>query len=85
MPKTDALTLEQAMVGVLAMLAAERDDQSNPARRPEDRRKTEIILADAGLTPAQIGQILGKKANTVAKTLQRARKRPANEEGENDE
>lgn len=73
--KLEPIPLEQAMAGVLAMLAAERDDNANPSRRSEDRRKTEVILADAGLAPAQIGQILGKKANSVAKTIERARKR----------
>lgn len=85
MPKIEAINLEQAMVGVLAMLAADRDDRANPGRRPEERRKTEIILAEAGLTAGQIGQVLGKKANTVSKTIERARKRPAAAEGGNNE
>lgn len=84
MAKLEPVPLEQAMAGVLAMLAAERDDNSNPNRRPEDLRKTEVILADAGLAPAQIGQILGKKANSVAKTIERARKRSAGTEGGTD-
>jgi len=84
MPKIESINLEQAMVGVLAMLAADRDDRVNLGRRSEERRKTEIILAEAGLTAGQIGQVLGKKANTVSKTIERARKHPVSEGG-NDE
>lgn len=82
MGKVESVSLEQAMTGVLAMLAAERDDQANPIRKPEERRKTEVILADAGLAPAQIAIILGKKANSVSKTIERARKRVAAVEGD---
>lgn len=84
MAKTEAMSLEQAMTGVLAMLAAARDDELNPARKLEDRRKTEVILAGAGLTPTQISQILDKKANTVAKAIARARKGSALNGGDDD-
>lgn len=65
--KTDQLTLEQSMAGILALLAAAREEG-------ESSRKTEVILADAGLTVSQIALILGKKSNTVSKTIARSKK-----------
>jgi DNA-directed RNA polymerase specialized sigma24 family protein len=62
--KTEQLTLEQSMAGILALLAAARDEDENS-------RKTEVILADAGLSAGQIALILGKKSNTVSKTIAR--------------
>lgn len=70
--KTDQLTLEQSMAGILALLAAAREDDENS-------RKTEVILADAGLNPGQIALILGKKSNTVSKTIARYKKRSGGE------
>jgi DNA-binding CsgD family transcriptional regulator len=70
--KADQLTLEQSMAGILALLAAAREDDKNS-------RKTEVILADAGLSPGQIAMILGKKSNTVSKTIERYKKGGGNE------
>lgn len=68
------LTNEQTMAGILAMLAAMRED--GLARGKDDEpRKTEVILSDAGITAVQIASLLGKKPATVSKTLERARKR----------
>lgn len=70
----EMLTNEQVMIGVLALLAAERDDRLALKERSNvELRKTEVILADAGLSPTQIGKILAKKPNSVAKTISRAR------------
>jgi DNA-binding CsgD family transcriptional regulator len=66
--KADQLTLEQSMAGILALLAAAREEDS------ENSRKTEVILADAGLSVGQIALILGKKSNTVSKTIARYKK-----------
>lgn len=84
MAKAEQLSLEQAMAGVLAMLAAARDDEAAPNRKPEERRKTEVILADAGIAVVQIAQILGKKPNTVSKIIARARKSAGSAEGNED-
>jgi DNA-directed RNA polymerase specialized sigma24 family protein len=68
------LTNEQVMAGILGLLAAEREDRLMQKDRPSaELRKTEVVLADIGLTPAQIGKVLGKKPNSVAKTISRAR------------
>ena len=79
----DGLTSEQAMVGILALLAADREDRTASRDRvsSEQARKTELVLADAGLTAAQIGRILGKKPNSVAKTISRARAKGIGSEG----
>ena len=72
----DGLTNEQVMAGVLGLLAAEREDRlAQKDRSGAELRKTEIVLADVGLTATQIGRVLGKKPNSVAKTISRARAR----------
>jgi IS30 family transposase len=61
------------MIGVLALLAAIREDVISQGKATE-LRKTEIILSNAGLPVAQIATLLGKKPNTISKTIQRAGK-----------
>ena len=78
---TEALTLEQAMGGILALLAAEREERINSDKTViKDLRKTEVVLAESGMTPAQIAGLLGKKSNSVAKTIQRARAKDSKED-----
>lgn len=67
------LTSEQTMAGILAMLAAMREDGLAQGKNIEPR-KTEVVLSEAGFTAAQIGSMLGKKTDTVHKTIQRSRK-----------
>jgi hypothetical protein len=74
-PGSAELPLDVAMVGILAMLVAEREDRMllhDPKAKAEPR-KTEVVLADAGLSAIQIGRLPGKKPNTVLKTISRAR------------
>jgi DNA-directed RNA polymerase specialized sigma24 family protein len=74
----DNLTNEQVMAGILGLLAAEREDRLAQKDNPKaEIRKTEVVLADAGLTSAQIGKILDKKPNSVTKTISRARAKSA--------
>jgi DNA-directed RNA polymerase specialized sigma24 family protein len=63
-------TLEAAMRGVLALMVDERE-----ARVGNDRsaRKTELLLADAGLSIGEIASLLDKKYDAVAKTISRGR------------
>lgn len=67
---TAKLDTATALTGLLALLAAARDDQ---ATEPEDRRRTEVVLADAGLTLVQISAITGRKYEAVKTTVRRAR------------
>ena len=66
-----ALSLEQSMGGVLALLVAEREERLNEGGHP---LKTEAILSGAGLVPAQIASLTGKNAEAVRKAIQRSRK-----------
>jgi len=70
----DEVNLDEAILGLLALAAADREDRL-AAREKSDHepRKTEVVLADAGLTAGQIGRVLNKKPNSVAKTISRAR------------
>ena len=73
---TETLSLEQAMSGILALLAAEREERVNPNKDPiKEPRKTEVILADSGMSPAQIAMVLGKKGKLGSQTIIRARKK----------
>jgi DNA-directed RNA polymerase specialized sigma24 family protein len=71
------LSPEQVMAGILAMLVAEREDRlaSLDGKGKFEPKKTELILSEAGLSAQQIAGFLGKKPNTVLKTLSRARAR----------
>lgn len=63
---------QSALAGILALLAAERDDRLNGVATDKQRR-TELVLADAGLTASEIAAVLNKKPGTVAKAVSRAR------------
>jgi DNA-directed RNA polymerase specialized sigma24 family protein len=72
-------TTEQAQVGldgvmraVLALLADEREAR---IANDKDARKTEVLFANAGLSITETATLLGKKYETVKKTLQAARKK----------
>ena len=64
------LDIAAALTALLALAAAARDDA---VTAPEDRRRTEVVLADAGLTLGQIAAVTGRKYETVKTTLRRAR------------
>lgn len=69
--RTDDRSLDDAMVlaGILALLIAEREDRLGD----EPMRRTEVVLADAGISMGQIARLTGKKYETVKTTLRRAR------------
>jgi DNA-directed RNA polymerase specialized sigma24 family protein len=71
------LRAEAALAGILALLAADRDDRLRDPNSSERARRTELVLADAGLTPQEISKVLNKKPNTVAKMISRARSKAA--------
>lgn len=61
-------SIERKLSALVALLAAFME---NPEL--ESRRKVEIILSDAEFGPAEIGRIVGKKTDTVIKTIKRAK------------
>jgi DNA-directed RNA polymerase specialized sigma24 family protein len=70
--KDEGLELDQekALAGVLGLLVAEREERLSDKRDP---RKTEVILADAGLATSDIAKLMGKNYGAVTKTIQRSR------------
>ena len=60
-----ALRLEAPLAGLLALAVA--------ARKGQDERKTELILADAGLTNIEIGALMGQEPNAIRVAVQRGR------------
>jgi hypothetical protein len=67
--QTQPIPMEAALSGTLAVMAAEREESEGAARR-----KTEVVLAEAGLNNQQVGQMLGKGADAVRKVIERDRK-----------
>lgn len=58
------------MAGILTLLVDEREER---IKETKNARKTEILLADAGLAAPEIASLMGKNAGAVRKTLQRGR------------
>jgi DNA-directed RNA polymerase specialized sigma24 family protein len=59
-----------ALAGILALLAEERE-----VRVADDKlaKKTEVVLADAGLSNEEIAAVTGKKPGAVRMAIRRAR------------
>jgi len=70
--KNEALELDQdkALAGVLGLLVAEREERLNDKKDP---RKTEVILADAGLAIGDIAKLMGKNYEAVKMAIRRGR------------
>jgi DNA-directed RNA polymerase specialized sigma24 family protein len=70
--KDEALELDQdkALAGVLGLLVAEREERLNDKKDP---RKTEVILADAGLAIGDIAKLMGKNYEAVKMAIRRGR------------
>lgn len=66
----EAIRLEAALSGILALLADQRERSGDDLDPP-----TEMVLAQAGLSNEEIGSVLGKRADSVRKAVERARKR----------
>jgi DNA-directed RNA polymerase specialized sigma24 family protein len=63
---------DKSMAGILALLAAQREDALSESEEP---RKTEVILSGAGLAATEIAELTGKNAGTVRKSLERSCRR----------
>lgn len=66
------ISLESAMIGVLALLIDEREERT---RDRKDVAKTEVLLANAGLSIDEIAAATGKKYDTVRMAISRGKKR----------
>lgn len=62
---------DEALAGILALLVADREERLVDSREPV---KTEVLLANAGVSVDGIVKVTGKTRDAVRKTLQRARK-----------
>lgn len=69
MSPSEGASAERLLLGILALLAADRDDRREDAAP----RKTEVVLADAGFSLTEIASLLGKNRETVKSTVRRAR------------
>lgn len=69
MPEPEMIRLETLMTAVVALLVDARTDTDR-----EERVKSEVLLAFAGLTAPEIAQLMGKQPSAVRMTLSRARK-----------
>jgi DNA-directed RNA polymerase specialized sigma24 family protein len=82
------LAQDQVMVGILAMLIADREDRLAAIAAKGSNivpKRTELVLADAGLSAQQIAGLLGKKPNSVAKAISRAKNRVDSDNGATDD
>jgi DNA-directed RNA polymerase specialized sigma24 family protein len=66
--------LAKVMAGVLAILVAEREERLDGTDERNKPAKTEVLLSNAGLTPGEIAQVMGKNLAAVRKAIQRGRK-----------
>lgn len=69
-----AISTEVATAGILALLAADREERIASGTNGQVTAKTEVVLAGAGLNPSQISAVTGKQASSVRTTLSRSRK-----------
>ncbi|MEO6701020.1 MAG: hypothetical protein ABI140_14785 [Jatrophihabitantaceae bacterium] len=71
----ESIPLDKVMSAILGVLVAEREDRlaSLDGKNGIEPKKTELILANSGLSVHQIGELLDKKPDTVQKTITRAR------------
>lgn len=68
MTGNESPSTDPALLGVLALLAADRAE-----RKPEPEVPTEMVLDAAGLDHRLIAEILGKKPDAVRMKITRAR------------
>lgn len=66
--RSDSPDSAQVLLGILALLAADRDERVEGATP----RRTELILEEAGFSAREISQITGKNYESVRSTLRRA-------------
>lgn len=70
----DTSETDDTAVLLKALLAVAVDLRERTLGTEPGARKTEVVLATAGLAPAEIARLLGKTSGSVRMTLSRARK-----------
>ncbi len=71
---TNSLDLETAIVALLRLAVAEREERVEPELA---KRKIELLLNECGLDAGQIAALTGKKPNAVRMAIKRAEKQEA--------
>jgi DNA-directed RNA polymerase specialized sigma24 family protein len=66
------IALDEAAAGILAVPVDAREARTNDDK---DARRTEVLLADVGLSVNVIATVTGKNADAVRKAIQRGRKK----------
>jgi DNA-directed RNA polymerase specialized sigma24 family protein len=61
---------DRVLVALLALIAADRDDR---VAASGTGRRSELVLADAGLTVSEIAKVTGRKYEAVKTAIRRAR------------
>jgi hypothetical protein len=67
----DPLDLQTAMVALLRLTIAEREERIEPELAT---RKVELLLNDCGLDAGQIAALTGKNRDAIRMTIKRAEK-----------
>jgi DNA-directed RNA polymerase specialized sigma24 family protein len=67
------ISSDAALAGILALLVDERENR--PSSEDRAMRKTEAVLANAGLSIEEIAMVTGKNYNAVRMAIARARGR----------
>jgi hypothetical protein len=60
-------SIDEKLGALIALVAYQVEHASDPERN----ERVEIILNNAGLPPTKVANLLGKKPNTVIKTIKR--------------
>ncbi len=68
---------DRLLRAILAILVDQREGTADE----QQARRTEVLLADAGLSPTEIAQLTGKQAAAVRMALSRARAKKAKAKG----
>jgi hypothetical protein len=66
--KGQEVSVDAATLAILALLIDEREQR---IKETKGARKTEVLLAAAGLSGSAIASLVGKNVDAVRKTLQR--------------
>lgn len=67
----NSLNLETAMIALLRLAVAEREERAEPELA---KRKVELLLNECGLDAGQIAALTGKKPDAVRMAIKRAKK-----------